>query len=237
MLPIHFLLIALLAGAQDPPPQAVYSQSYVVFMKGVPSGTETVTESLDREGNTLSRSEHELFLSDGLETKRMAFTTTMLLAKGTLSPLKYVFQYTSGDKKDSYVVTVKDGRITRVLTRAGHSVESTAAAKPGTVILDFSVYHQYDWIVRRYDLKRGGVQSFPNFIPVIGAEMPLKVTLLPDSNFGQGKGDLPLRNFKVEYVGVWSGLLSTDRNNRLVRLTVASQDLDVIRKDLIPDQK
>jgi len=210
-----------------------YSQTYTILMKGAVAGTEVVSEKIDEQGNTVSSSEHELFISDGLETKRMAFTTSLVLAKGTLSPIQYNFQYTSGELRDSCAVTVKGGEIKRILNRAGHSSDVTARVKPGFVILDFVVYHHYDWIVRRYDLKKGGRQSFANFIPLIGGDVPLALTLLPDSSINVGGVQISVRNFKVDVGALWTGTLSTDKNNRLVRLAIPAQDLEVIRKDLL----
>jgi hypothetical protein len=229
-----FLLVLLVQSASAR--AASYTQAYSILIKGVLAGTEVVTERIDQQGNTVASSEHEIFITDGLDTKRMAFTTNMVLAKGTLSPIQYKFQYTSGESRDSCDVNVKGGEITRILNRGGHSSEIHALAKAGFVILDFSVYYQYDWVVRKYDLKKGGQQSFPNFIPLIGSEIPLKLTLLPDSSLNFGKTAIPVRNFSVEFVGLWTGTLSADKNNRLVRLAIPAQDLEVIRKDLLEKQ-
>ncbi len=213
-----------------------YSQTYSILIRGGVAGTEVVTENLDGQGNTISSSEHEIFITDGLDTKRMAFTTIMVLAKGSYAPLGYKFQYTSGDQRDRCDVTVKDGEITRILSRGGRTSETRVPAKPGFVILDFSVYHQYDWIVRQYDLRKGGKQSFSSFIPLIGSEIPLNLTLLPDSNLKAGKEAIPVNSFRVEFVGLWTGTLSTDKNHRLVRLAIPAQDLEVVRKDLLERQ-
>jgi hypothetical protein len=210
-----------------------YSQTYSILLRGAPAGAEVVAERIDEQGNTVTSSEHEILITDGLEAKRMAFTTSLVLAKGTFSPIQYKFQYTSGELRDSCEVTVKGGEITRILNRAGHASEITTRAKAGFVILDFSVYHQYDWIVRKYDFKKGGRQSFANFIPLIGSDVPLSLTLLPDSNLSVGSTSIAVRNFKVDVNGLWTGTLTTDKNNRLVRLVIPAQDLEVIRKDLM----
>lgn len=229
MTSLFFFLSLLIQLAQA----GSYSQAYSILIKGALAGAEVVSERIDEQGNTVSSSEHEIFISDGLETKRMAFTTSLVLAKGTFSPLQYKFQYTSGELRDSCEVTVKGGDIKRILNRAGHTSEVTTRSKPGFVILDFSVYHQYDWIVRRYDLKKGGRQSFANFIPLIGGDVPLALTLLPDSTLNVGGAQIALRNFKVDVGALWTGMVSTDKNNRLVRLAIPAQDLEVIRKDLL----
>lgn len=227
------LVLALLVQSST---LVTYSQTYSILIRGAVAGTEVVTENIDGQGNTISSSEHEIFITDGLDTKRMAFTATMVLAKGSYAPLEYKFQYTSGDQRDRCDVKVNDGEITRILNRAGRTSEIRVPAKPGFVILDFSVYHQYDWIVRKYDFRKGGKQSFSNFIPLIGSEIPLNLTLLPDSNLKLGKEEIPVKSFRIEFVGLWTGTLSTDKNNRLVRLAIPAQDLEVLRKDLLEKQ-
>ena len=214
--------------------QPSYTQSYLAFIKGAQAGNETVTEQWDPQGNFVSTSESEIFLDDGLERKRMAFVTRLVLTKA-YAPVSYSYRYTSGSSGDRYEVTVKDGRIIRVLTRNGRASEASLPLEPGVVILDFSVYHQFDYVMRRYDLKKGGRQSFPNFIPLIASELPLAITRLQDSQIEHARGVLPVRTFRVEFVGVWSASLATDRDGRLVRLAVREQDLEVVRKDLIPE--
>ncbi len=137
-------------SAKEPAP---YTQSYSIFIKGVLAGTEKVTEKTEPDGNLLAQSEHDILITDGLETKRMAFTTTMRLAKKSLEPIYYSYKYTSGEAHDFYEVNVKDGRMTRLLSRGGRTTEINVAYQPGEVILDFSVYHQYDYLVRQYDFK------------------------------------------------------------------------------------
>jgi hypothetical protein len=236
----HFLWLLLLAGVSSTPAVSdatpAYSQTYAIFLKGSPAGTEKITETTQKDGSLLAVSEHEILISDGLETKRMAFTTTMHLAKGNLAPLHYSYKYTSGDSRDAYEINVKDGQITRILNRGGHISEVSAPLQPGVVILDFSVYHQYDYLSRKYDLKKRGRQSFHNFIPLIGSEIPLALTYLGDSKLEYPGGVMAVRNFKIEFVGIWTGIFSTDSNGRLVRLLSPGQDLEVVRKDLLPKQ-
>lgn len=121
----HFLWLLFLAGTSGPPSVSdatpAYSQTYVIFLKGSAAGSETITETTQKDGSLLAVSEHEILISDGLETKRMAFTTTMHLAKGNLAPLHYSYKYTSGASRDAYEVTVKDGQITRILNRGDTS--------------------------------------------------------------------------------------------------------------------
>jgi len=222
---------SLFGGATRPH----YSQVYTILLKGIPCGTEGVAEEWGKDGNLISSSESEIFITDGMDTNRLAFVTRMVLSKSNLTPISYSYRYTSGQSKDSYEVTVKESQLRRVLNRGGHTSEITATLPPEATILDFNVYHQYDYLLRKYDVKKGGRQSFPNFIPLIGGEIPLAITQLEDSNLEHPKGVLPVRNFKVEFGGIWSGTVSVDKNGRLVRLVARNQDLEVVRKDLLPE--
>jgi hypothetical protein len=210
-----------------------YSQSYAILIKGAFAGSETVTETTSESGDLLSASEHEILVSDGIEAKRMAFSTKMVLAKGTWAPISYSYQYTTGDTGDSYEVAVKNSRITRKLNRGGLASEISAPAQLNMVILDFNVYHQYDYLIRRYDAKRGGRQVFADYIPLIGNDIPIALTFVEDVNLDYGKNSLPARYYKIEFVGMWSGSLFMDKDGRLIRLLIPAQDLEVVRKDLL----
>lgn len=214
-----------------------YKQSYTVVIKGIIAGNESVTEKTDAAGNILSESDHEIFMTDGLGTKRMAFATKMQLAKSTYAPVFYSYKYTTEGAGDSYEVAVKDGTIRRTLTRSGRTSEVAAPLNPNTVILDFNVYHQYDYIVRKYDEAKGGRQVFNDFVPLIANDIPIALTSLGDGMLQSEKGSLAVTNYKLEFVGIAGGTLSMDKDKRLVRLIIPNQDLEVVRKDLLPENQ
>jgi hypothetical protein len=226
------LFCALPAGAGDKAP--VYTQSYAILIKGELAGIENITETVNETGDVLSSSEHEIYVSDGLGTKRMAFTTKMHLAKNTYDPVFYSYKYTSGDAGDSYEVEIKGALIRRTLTRSGRASEVTAPVQPNTVILDFNVYHHYDYLVRRYDAVKGGRQIFSDFVPLIGNDIQLALTSMGDTELKSEKGIVAVSSYRVEFVGIAGGTLSVDKNKRLVRLVIPAQDLEVLRKDLLP---
>jgi hypothetical protein len=212
-----------------------YTQTYAVFIRNALAGTETVNERTDKDGNLVCTSQNQLRIADGLEVKQMSYETTLVLAKDRVTPVSYQNKYLSGSK-DSCTVTVKGGMISRVLSRGGNISETTAPLQPGTVILDVNVFYQYDVLARMYDLAKKGRQVFSNFVPVVGGEVPLAVTFLEDSKLEYGKGAVEVRNYKVEFFGSRVGALSTDTNGRLVRLLLPEQELEVVRKDLVPGE-
>lgn len=213
------------------------TQSYVILIRGEAAGSETVTEKTDASGDRIRVSEHELILNDGLEAKRMAFTTRMVRDKDTLAPKSYRYQYADGVSGDFYEVAIQGGQATRLLKRSGITNEITAPFGADTVLLDFSVYHQYEDVIRKYDMKKGGRQVFSDFVPLIGRDIPLAVTYLGESTLGTGKNKIPVRDFSLEFVGISTGRLSADSGGRLVRLILPSQDLEVLRKDIFPQNQ
>ncbi len=227
------LICANLANAGET--QAVYTQSYTILLKGTVAGSETVTEKPGDAGDLVSTSDHEIFVTDGLQTKRMAFSTKMVLSKGTLAPVTYAYQYTAGNTGDSYDVVIKDAQIFRTLNRGGRSSEAAIPLQPNTIILDVNVYHQYDYLIRKYDSKKGGRQLFSDFVPVVGNDIPLALTFVGNENLAVKDGSIPVKNYKVEFVGIFTGTASMDKDGRLVRLLIPAQDLEVVRKDLLPD--
>jgi hypothetical protein len=208
-----------------------YTQTYVVLINNEIAGTETVTEEKDRSGAETYTSEHELLVNDGLTKNRMVFSTKMVFSRGTRNLRTYACWYKTGQNGNSYDVTVKDGQITRVLTYNGQSVV-TAPFKPNMVIVDFNVYYQYEHLIRRYDRKKRGTQVFDNFIPVIGNDIPMRVTLLGNETLRFGENNIEVSRFRVESANINTATLFVDKDNRLVVLESPAQELKVIRKDL-----
>lgn len=229
------MVVLLRAVSMDAADKALpYEQSYTIVIKGMIAGSEKVSEALDEAGNIISSSEHEIFITDRLETKRMAFNAKMQLAKGTLVPVLYSCRYTTGEAGDFYEVSVKDGQIRRTLMRNGHKSEIMAPFQQNTVILDFNVYHQYDYVIRLYNQTKMGRQLFSNFVPLIGNDIPLALTSLGKSEFKSGNISIPVTNYRIEFIGVAQGTAAVDKDNRLVQLLIPAQDLEVLRKDLLP---
>ena len=208
-----------------------YTQTYVILIRGSVTGNEKVNETTAGKGEIVSTSEHEMLITDGLETKRMTFSTRMVLSKADLTPVSYSYKYTGGSG-DSYDVVVRNNLISRTLRRGDRTSEATTALQPDTVLVDFNVYHHYDYLARRYDSKKGGRQLFSNYVPVIGNDIPIALTFLGNDNLDFGKGTVPVRTFKVEFIGIWTGNFAVDKDGRLVRLVIPVQDLEVIREDL-----
>ncbi len=226
-------IFSLVAWAADNEGPAIYSQSYTILFGGSAAGTETVAESIGASGNLLSRSNHDIIVADGREKKRLVFSTEMALSRDTWMPVSYLYKYTSGGDGDSCHVVIKDFEAKRTLNHGGRTSETTASFTQDTVIVDFNVYHQYDYLVRRYDFEKGGTQVFSNFIPVIGNDLTLELTLLGEEKLPLKEGNLSLKKFRVELGSLWSATMTMDGNGRLVRLSVPQQDLEVIRTDLL----
>jgi hypothetical protein len=215
-----------------------YSQSYVILLKGAVAGNETVTEKKDDAGNIVSSSEHEMFVTDGLDVKRMAFKTKMVLSQDRKTPISLSFQYvTEGGSGDSYDISVKNGQVARTLKRAGQATEASIPFEPNMVIFDNTVYHHYDYLVRHYDSKKGGRQLFQYFVPVIGNDITLALTFLGDENLELKTAKLAIRNFKIEFINIWGGTFAVDKDDRLIRLVIPNQNLEVVRKDILDSIK
>lgn len=231
MLIIYLCFVPSLLFGEDTGVVTDYTQSYVLLIKGTPAGSETVVETIRADGDIVSTSEHEIFLTDGIETNMTAFSTKMVFRNAEQFPISYSYKQKTGD---FYEVAVEGKQITRTLNRGGNISVATAQVTPDLVLLDFNVYHQYDYLVKRYDIKKGGRQIFADFIPLIANDIPIALTYLGSSDMKFKKFNLKARNFQVEFLDIWTGTLSVDENNRLVRLNMPAQDLEVIRKDLVP---
>jgi hypothetical protein len=211
-----------------------YSQTYIIFIDGARAGKETVTERTDDKGNRIVESENEIYLTDGLETNRMAYTTRMVLDGKSLKPKSYVYKYATGNTGDSYEVSIQGDSITRTLYRGGEASDATASFQPDTVILEYNVYHQYDYVLQKYDSKIGGRQLFSDFIPVVGSHIPIALTFIGASNLPIKNGTLPVKKYRIEFVGIRSGTVTSDSSNRLISLEMPDENLEVVRDDILP---
>ncbi len=225
-----FWMTLILQAGQVPASAPSYRQTYEVMLRGQPAGTEIVTERTDGNGNLVSSSEHDLLVSDGLETKRVAFTTELVLAKGSRTPIRYELRYTSGESHDSCVVTVAGNRLVRMLTRGSRKSETETPMQPSLVIVESNVYHLYEHLPSKYDGKKGGRQTFQAYLPPVGAAIPAALTLLGEDDIATPAGTVHVRNFKFEFVGLTNALLSVDMSGRLVRFANPEQELEVLRK-------
>jgi hypothetical protein len=216
--------------------QPAYSRDYSVTIGGAPAGTEKVTEILNRDGSIVSASIHEIFVLEAGETKRMAFQTELTLEKNSLSPLRYTCIYTSGDTHDSYDVTVSGGAISRLLVRGGKTSEARSSLPPGLMLVDINVYHHLDYVLRKYDQKKRGRQTFQNFLPVIAVQVPLSLTRLPDSSLKPADRAEEDLIYRIEFGTLWTGELAAGKDGRLLRLSIRDKGIEVLRQAPTPEK-
>ena len=231
LLSVSLLLFTVAWESQQKvPASAPPTRTFQIFLKGEAAGTEVVSESTDKDGNLVLRSEHEMLVSDGLEIKRVAFTTAAVLAKESLQPLHYRMQYTSGASHDSCEVKANGRQLTRILTRGSRTSETSTTITPGTVLLESNVYYLYEYLVRQYDAKKGGRQMFQAYLPPVGAEVPAALTRMQDSSLETPGGSVPVHNFRFEFVALANAVLSVDTAGRLVRFVNPTQEVEIRRK-------
>lgn len=211
-----------------------YGQTYVIFLHGERAGKETVTESNSGNGERLAQTVSEMYISEGLETNRMAYETRTILDDKSFKTKSYMFRYVSGDSRDHYEVEVQGNTIVRTLSRAGASSVTTEDLRDDAVILDINVYHQYDYLIQKYDRKKGGRQLFSNFIPIVGNYIPVALTYVSESKLKYSKGEISLKEYALEFPGLQNGTLFSDEKGRLARLLMPDQALEVVREDLVP---
>lgn len=234
---VSLTLTAFAVGAVYASAAEQGTQSFVILINGKNAGTETVIKGKDESGNVVYNSEHELVVDDGLSINRTVFSTKMVLSKDAKDIKTYDCRYKTsltGDFGDSYDVSIKNGVITRVLTHNGQSINATAPHTQNTVIVDFDVYHHYEYLIRRYDRKKKGTQIFEDFIPVIGNVIPLKVTWIGDEKVRfYEKTVVEVSKFTIEFAGIHTVTVLVDKSGSLSVLENPAQNLKVIRKDLI----
>jgi hypothetical protein len=61
------------------------------------------------------------------------------------------------------------------------------------------------------------------------------LTRLEDSTVGTGDKAIEVHNFRIEFGSSWVGVARSDKNGRLVHLILQDKELEVVRKDLLPE--
>ncbi|MGI8655297.1 MAG: alpha/beta hydrolase family protein [Pyrinomonadaceae bacterium] len=121
-----------------------------------------------------------------------------------------------------------------VKMRGAH--EATAQTDAGAVILENNVWHQYQFLIKRYDKQKGGAQAFKAFVPSIMQTLPvsleLRTSLLSISSSGTGAATTQLVDYyRLHVAGGLAMDILTDAGGKLIYVRVPKQRAEVVREE------
>jgi hypothetical protein len=210
----------------------VYSQSYIIVIKGKEAGREIVNEKIDEDGNLICTSEHEIIIPTSKEKKPRKFKTKMILPKGELFPISYSYESNEGI---SYDVKVKDAQIIVTLQKEGESKESKYPFDPGMLMIDLNVYHTIDYLIRKYDVQKGGLQVLRTYLLHADRIEPLEVSPVKSVKHEYETKVLQLKSYQIEIPDRLTMYLWVNKDNRLYRMFIPGLNIDVIQSDLFSE--
>jgi uncharacterized protein len=209
------LVLALAAGAYPAAGQtrdgAVDSGKLLMFRAGKPAGAETFTIRTQEASDSSSTVE--------VSTPAVAFSTTTEYT-GTQPKL---FRLTKPPDTDlQFAIRGTEVQVTGSQQASGKT--DTAA-----VILENLVWHQYYFLLKRYDAAKGGLQHFTAFVPSVMATVPATVDRIERAVKLEGIA-APLDHFQTTFhsttrIEVWA-----EADGRLAYVSVPAQGWEAVNE-------
>ena len=114
--------------------------------------------------------------------------------------------------------------------------EATAQTEAGAVILENNVWHQYQFLIKRYDKQKGGAQAFKAFVPSIMQTVPVNLELrnsllsIPSSGAGATATQL-VEYYRLNVAGGLAMDILTGAGGKLIYVRVPKQRAEVVREE------
>ena len=117
----------------------------------------------------------------------------------------------------------------------GDAAEKTIEALPNTVVLDNLIVSHYQVLLDRLAAETPGRQQWQVLVPQRLASVPAKLTLSEDEERGTlADREIALRKYSLEIGGTLIEFWAEKTNNRLMRLSVPVQKVEMVREGFVP---
>ena len=138
--------------------QAATSGRFRLQVDGKDTGFEQFNSTVGPGGITINSTSE----TRSGATARRVVTSTEYRDK---RPARYSLEITTGSRIEKYLLTFTPSGVNISIEVNGRKTERTRPAGKDIVLLDKDVWHHYQILLARYDLKSLGKQSFRVFIP------------------------------------------------------------------------
>ena len=108
--------------------------------------------------------------------------------------------------------------------------EAAGQTDAEALILENGIGHQYDFLVRRYDKQKGGVQQFKMFVPSVMQTAPVSLEMKGVLNPLPGK-PAKLEHYRAVIAASVNADIVTDSNGKLVLISFPAQKIEVVREE------
>jgi dienelactone hydrolase len=114
--------------------------------------------------------------------------------------------------------------------------EATAQTDAEALILENGIGHQYDFLVRRYDKQKGGVQQFKMFVPSVMQTAPVSLEMKSAINPLPGK-PAKLEHYRAVIANSINADIVTEASGKLVLISFPAQKIEVVREEYAANVK
>ncbi len=203
----------------------------LIYIEGRESGYENFQFRTGDGGLELS-TESNMIISESGAPSRLSFESKLLLDPETLAAKSYIYRF-KGEGRDSYQVDFEPGRATRRLLRGGRLDIKTSQLEHQPLLLDYNIYSHFMLLLHRYDLKKGGEQSFYGYLPLLGEEMPVSVSFMGEVPIAAKGAALKARAFSLDFAGIYSADILASPDNRIIKITIPRGAIEVVGEALL----
>jgi dipeptidyl aminopeptidase/acylaminoacyl peptidase len=221
------LALALAAPAAAQAPAAGDSTGYSVFLRGEPIGRENVSVRSDADGLTV--------VTEG----RVSAPADLLIRRAEFryatdwTPMSFVLEANAGGEDVTLRTTVKDGNAVTEGTQGGRPVSITHPVSRQAVLHANGIFASYVALARRLVGTPAGSELRLYVVPQ--AEIAVRVAAVNDERMQIGTDFLDVRRYELVFTnpgGELTAHLTTDREGRLVGVSIPGQSLNILRADL-----
>ncbi len=225
------MLVLLSLGAdaapQQPAADGSETQGFVVFLRGAAIGREDVTTQISPAGIVISGRGR---LAPPLD---IVTSRAEVRYRPDWTPESLSIQGTVGGKKISLTTTFANGEARSEGVEGDRTNAQVDTVSPQTVVIPILFFGAYEALSRRILSASPGTELPAYLAP--HAEFPVRVRSIVPERVQTGTRTFAIRRYTLALDTPEGDLLfqlSSDAEGRLVRVTLPSQRLDVVREDV-----
>ena len=222
-----FLLLLATTSDAQPPAATDAPTGYTVFLRGAPIGREDVSVRSDASGLTV--------VTEG----RLSGPADLIIRRGEFRygpdwvPESFVLEADASGQEVILRTTVKNGLAVTEGTQGGRPVSVTHTVSPQALVHANGIFASYVALGRRLAGTEAGSQLRMYVVPQ--SEIIVRVSTVNDERMQLGADFLDVRRYELVFVnpgGEIAAQLTTDREGRLVGVSIPGQSLNILRADL-----
>ena len=221
------LLVVLAAPAHAQQAPAPGSTGYTVFLRGIAAGVENVTVTSDANGTSFrSDARFNPPLNITLRSSEIRYT-------GDWTPVAFSAEGSFNGLEAMIRTTFQNGTASIQGTEGGTPTTQTQTVSPKVVVLPNAVFAGYLALAKRLATDAPGVE-LRAYVPM-QVEFPIRVTAVTNSQAQVGTSVFAVRQYDLIFAqpsGDLAVTLTATPQGDLVRLSVVSQSLEIVRSDL-----